>query len=78
MACKITKATTHIEHNTSTGKNDVKYIYELLVDAQSDLSSAPSDAYPGSFAYTSDGANTWMLDNDGNWDAFNPSTAADS
>ena len=70
MALTITKAEQRMVPDSATGKYEVKYLYEMLVDAESDCADAPGDALPGSMAYTADGQNWWMKANDGTWTEF--------
>lgn len=70
MALTITSSEARMTPDASSGTYEVKNLYEMLVDTASDLSLAPSDALPGSLAYTADGQNWWMLANDGDWKVY--------
>ena len=78
MAMTITSAEARMLPDAATGKINVKNIYELLVDAETDLEDAPDDAFPGSMAYTADGQHWWMLANDGTWTEFGTVTTEDA
>ena len=70
MAVTVTKADSRMIPDPSTGVYELKTIYQLLVDSESDLTDAPTDACPGSLAYTADGQNWWMMANDGDWTEY--------
>ena len=59
MAFSIVRAETRIVGS------DVKYLYEFLVDGSSDTTDLPTDAVPGSKAYSADGSYSAILDTDG-------------
>ena len=76
MALTITKAESRAVPNAESGAYDTKYLYQVLVDSESDCANIPSDALPGSMAYTADGQNWWMKANDGTWTEYG--TAAET
>lgn len=52
---------------SSTGRETPKNLLKVLIDSEDDLSLIPSDASPGSEAYTPDGTRKFTLDAHGAW-----------
>lgn len=66
MAFAIVKNEGRTVVNPNGGYN-IGYLYEFVVESPADMAELPTDAVPGSRAYTADGTFEAMTDVNGKW-----------